>query len=128
NTRSACGGGYAAGARRVVSLAEHLASRPDVAVLVACILSPENIAKRVMRFFAALYEQFIALGDAILSRRTFLSSNIRVEVHGDLGPLRARGGRAADLADAIEAVVSLTAGVRAPDLRLVLGVGYGPAV
>src|SRR6185437_12435036 len=105
NTRSATGGGYAGGARRVVSIAEHLARRPDVATMVACILSPDNIAKRGERFFSALYEEFIELGVAIQSRGTLVSSGVRMDLWGDLRPLRARGGRATALADAIEAVV-----------------------
>lgn len=47
-----------------------------------------------------------------------------MEVSGDLLTLRARGGRAAALADAIEAVVAMTDGVREPCLRLILGIGY----
>jgi hypothetical protein len=62
NRRSSPNGGYAGGARRVVAIAEHLARRPDVAVMVACILSPDNVAKRGDRFFAALYEEFLQLG------------------------------------------------------------------
>ena len=59
NRRSASGGGYAGGARRVVSIAEHLARGRDVGALVACILSPDNIAKRGNGFFVALYREFI---------------------------------------------------------------------
>jgi hypothetical protein len=119
-------GGYAAGARRVVSIAEHLARRGDVAVMVACILSPDNIAKRGDGFFAAVHEEMIQLGVAIETRGALVAAGVRMEVHGDLGPLRARGGRAPALADATLAVAAMTRGVTNPDLLLLLGVGYGP--
>jgi hypothetical protein len=125
NTRSSPSGGYAGGARRVVSVAEHLARRPDVAVMVACILSPDNVAKRGDGFFSALYEEFIQLGADVDDHGALVGAGIRMEVHGDLGALRARGGRAVALADAIEAVVAMTAHLESPALRLILGVGYG---
>jgi hypothetical protein len=125
NQRSSPGGGYAGGAQRVVSVAEHLARRPDVTAMVACILSPDNIAKRGDSFFSALYEEFIQLGRDIETRGALVGACVRMEVSGDLGSLRARGSRAIELAAAIEAVVAMTAGVANPDLRLILGVGYG---
>jgi hypothetical protein len=126
NRRSSPGGGYACGARQVVSIAEHLARRPDVAAMVACVLSPDNIAKRGDGFFFELYEAFIDLGVAITTRGALVSANIRMEPWGDLGLLRARGGYALALADAVEAVARMTSSVADPDLRLLLGVGYGP--
>ena len=126
NTRSpSSGGGYAGGARRVVSVAEHLARRPDVATMVACILSPDNIAKRGEGFFFELYKEFIQLGIDIETRGALVACNVRLEIHGDLDALRDRGGHAIHLADAILAVVRATEGVANPDLRLILGVGYG---
>lgn len=125
NRRSSTSGGYAGGARRVVSIAEHLARRPDVAAMVACILSPDNIAKRGDGFFAALHREFIHLGVDIETRGALVAAGVRLEIAGDLGPLRARGGHALALADAIEAVAEMTRGVKTPDLRLALGVGYG---
>ena len=125
NRRSSPNGGYAGGARRVVAIAEHLARRPDVAVMVACILSPDNVAKRGDRFFAALYEEFLQLGADVEDHGALVGAGVRVEVSGDLGSLRARGGRAVKLTDAIEAVADMTAHVGSPSLRLILGVGYG---
>jgi hypothetical protein len=125
NRRAHGGRGYAGGARRVVSMAEHLARRPDVGTMVACILSPDNIAKRGDGFFLELYKEFIQLGVDIEARGALVSSNVRMEIHGDLGSLRARGGHAVSLADAILAVVEATKRVANPDLRLILGVGYG---
>jgi hypothetical protein len=125
NRRGASGGGYAGGARRVVSIAEHLARRADVAAMVACVLSPDNIARRGDGFFLALYKEFIQLGVEIEARGALVASRIRAATCGDLASLRARGGHAVALADAIEAVVAATAGVETPALRLVLGVGYG---
>lgn len=118
--------GYAGGARAVVSVAEHLARRADVATMIACVLSPDNVAKRGDRFFAALYAQFVELGAAITLHGALLGAGVRAEIVGDLGPLRARGGHAALLADAILAVARATASVTAPALRLLLGVGYAP--
>jgi hypothetical protein len=126
NRRSSPSEGYAGGARRVVSVAEHFARRPDVAAMVACILSPDNIAKRGDGFFFELYKEFIELGVAIETRGALVAAMIRMEPWGDLGSLRARGGHAAALADAIEAVAEMTASIVDPDLRLILGVGYGP--
>jgi hypothetical protein len=125
NRRCSAGGGYAGGARRVVAVAEHLARRPDVAVMVAGILSPDNITKRGDGFFSALYEEFIQLGVEIETRGALTESRIRMGVSGDLSLLRTRGSRAAALADAIEAVVAMTTEVRDPALRLILGIGYG---
>src|SRR4051794_16190075 len=68
NRRSSPGGGYAGGACRVVSIAEHLAGRPDVAVMVACILSPDNVVKRGDGCFFELYKAFFELGVAIETR------------------------------------------------------------
>src|ERR1700742_3165473 len=62
NRRATGSGGYAGGARRGVAIAEHLARRSDVATMVACILSPDNIAKRSDGFFFELYKEFIQLG------------------------------------------------------------------
>src|SRR4051812_29402205 len=59
NRRSSRSGGYAGGARRIVSIAEHLARRRDIAAMVACILSPDNIAKRGDGFFFELYKEFV---------------------------------------------------------------------
>jgi hypothetical protein len=126
NRRSSPGGGYTGGAARVVSIAEHLARRRDIAAMVACILSPDNIAKRGDGFFFELYKEFIELGVAIEMREALVAAKIRMEPWGDLGSLRARGGQAVALADAIEAVAEMTASVADPDLRLLLGVGYGP--
>ncbi|MFT3773930.1 MAG: hypothetical protein QM820_51835 [Minicystis sp.] len=125
NTRGASGGGYAAGGRKVVTIAEHLARRPDVAVMVACILSPDNVARRSDRFFQQVYKEFVQLGVAIRARGALVAAGVRMDVCGDLGPLRARGGHGALLADAIEAVAALTAVVERPALLLRLGVGYG---
>ena len=93
--------------------------------MIACILSPDNIAKRGDGFFFELYKEFIELGIDVETRGALVGAGVRMEVHGDLGPLRARGGRAVALADAIEAVADLTARVGSPALRLILGVGYG---
>jgi hypothetical protein len=128
NRRSPHSRGYAGGARRVVSIAEHLARRLDVATMVACILSPDNIAKRGDRFFFELYKEFVQLGVDIETRRALVGAGVRMELHGDLGSLRRRGGHAVALADAMLAVASATEGVTKPALRLVLGVGYGPDV
>lgn len=126
NRRSSPRGGYASGAERVVSTAEHLAGRPDVSVMIACILSPDNIAKRSDEFFLELYKEFVGLGVAIATRGALVDAKIRMEVWGDLSSLRARGGHGAMLADAIEAVAAMTASVEDAHLRLILGVGYGP--
>jgi hypothetical protein len=125
NRRSSSSGGYAGGARRVVSIAEHLAGRRDVGTMVACILSPDNIAKRGNGFFFELYREFIQLGVEIATRGALIASGVHLEIWGDLESLRARGGHAALLADAIEAVAAMTDGVEDPALRLLLGVGYG---
>jgi undecaprenyl pyrophosphate synthase len=125
NRRWARDEGYAAGARRVVAVAEHLATRPEVATMIAAILSPENIEKRSDAFFVELHRAFLRLGLAIGSERALIASGIRLGVAGDLDLLRRRGGPAASLAFAIEAAVELTAGVTAPRLVLDLAVGYG---
>jgi undecaprenyl pyrophosphate synthase len=125
NRRSSSGGGYSGGARRVVSIAEHLARRDGVATLVVCILSPDNIAKRGNGFFFELYKEFIQLGVEIETRGALVAAGVRLELWGDLESLQERGGHASLLADAVEAVAGLTAGVAAPRLRLVLGIGYG---
>ena len=125
NRRSASAGGYSGGARRVVSIAEHLARRGGVSTLVVCILSPDNIAKRGNGFFFELYKEFIQLGVEIETRGALVAAGVRMELWGDLESLRDRGGHGALLADAMEAVAGLTAGVASPRLRLVLGVGYG---
>ncbi len=126
NRRSSSSGGYAGGARRIVSIAEHLARRRDVGTMVACILSPDNIAKRGNGFFSELYREFIQLGVEIATRGALVASGVHLEIWGDLESLRARGGHAVLLADAIEAVAAMTDAVEDPELRLILGVGYGP--
>jgi hypothetical protein len=126
NRRSSSTRGYSGGARRIVSIAEHLARRRDVAAMVACILSPDNLAKRGNGFFLELYREFLQLGVEIATRGALVASGVRLETWGDLGSLRARGGHAALLADAIEAVAAMTDAVDSPELRLILGVGYGP--
>ena len=126
NRRSSPSGGYSSGARRVVSIAEHFARRQDVAAMVACILSPDNIAKRGDEFFFKLYKEFIELGVAMETRGALIAGKIRMEICGDLGSLRARNGHAAAVADAIEAVAEMTSSVVDPELRLILGVGYRP--
>ncbi|NUQ78639.1 MAG: hypothetical protein HUU21_34355 [Polyangiaceae bacterium] len=126
NRRSSARGGYAPGARRVVSIAEHFARRGDVAAMIACILSPDNIAKRSDNFFFELYKEFIELGVSVETRGALVAAGIRMEICGDLGPLRARNGYGAALADAIEATTEMTSGVVHPKMRLLLGVGYGP--
>lgn len=126
NRRSPSGGGYAGGARRVVSVAEHLARREDVDTLVACILSPDNIAKRGDGFFFELYKELIRLGVDIEERGALVDAGVRMEIWGDLESLRARGSSAVALADAAEAVAGLTEKVVEPRLRLLLGIGYGP--
>ncbi len=125
NRRGASSGGYAGGAQRVVAIAEHLARRPDVAGMIACILSPQNVAKRGDGFFRELYQELIQLGVAIEARGALVSAGVRLDVWGDLGSLRERGGHAVALADAVEAVARMTEGLTAPDLRLTLAVGYG---
>ncbi|APR75924.1 Hypothetical protein A7982_01271 [Minicystis rosea] len=117
-------GGYARGAQKVVEIAEHLARRPDVAVMVACVLSPENIAARSDAFFAHLRDGFLRLAARIDERRTLIAAGVRAELCGDLRALRARRGNAAALADAIEAVIARTSVVSTPSLRLLFGVGY----
>lgn len=124
NRRSSSESGYAGGARRVIAIAEHLAERPDVAVMIACILSTDNVAKRGQDFFAELHREFIALGVAVATQRTLISHRIRMDVGGDLRALYARGESAAALAAAIEEVCAMTAGIDAPALHLLLGVGY----
>lgn len=118
------GGGYAAGARNVVAAAEHLALRGDVALLLVCILSRDNIEKRSDSFFSTLREAFVALTAAITSKDALVGRGVRLDVHGDLARLRARGGAAADLVPAIEAAVRATSHLEAPAMRLALGVGY----
>jgi hypothetical protein len=125
NTRSRTNQGYAGGARKIVTIAEHLARRRDVGAMIACILSPENIARRGQRFFAEIYREFIHLGVEIATRGALVASGVHLEVWGDIDSLRARGGHAALLADAIVAVAAMTEGVIDPALRLILGVGYG---
>lgn len=125
NRRSSSGGGYSGGARRVVSIAEHLARRGGVATLVVCILSPDNIAKRGNGFFFELYKEFIQLGVEIETRGALVAAGVRMEIWGDLESLRERGGHAVLLADAVEVVAELTERVASPELRLVLGIGYG---
>jgi hypothetical protein len=120
--------GYAAGARRVVSIAEHLAGRGGVRTMAACILSPENVAKRSQGFFLQIYREMVRLGVAVEAEGALVRSGVELAIHGDLGPLRARGGHAAALADAMEAVARRTARVDRPALRLLLGVGYGPDI
>lgn len=125
NRRSSSGGGYSGGARRVVSIAEHLARRGGVATLVVCIISPDNIAKRGNGFFFELYKEFIQLGVEIETRGALVAAGVRMELWGDIESLRERGGHAVLLADAVEVVAGLTEGVASPELRLVLGIGYG---
>jgi undecaprenyl pyrophosphate synthase len=117
-------GGYERGARKVIESAEHLARRPDVAELVACVLSPENVAARSDGFFAELHRGFARLGADVAEKGTLIHSGIRAELCGDLTALRARGGSAGALASAIEAVIARTSGVTDPALRLFFGVGY----
>ena len=124
--RRATSSGYAGGARKVVSIAEHLARRADVTTMVACILSPDNIEKRGDRFFAELTREFLRLGAEIRNRGALVGAGVHMDLAGDLGGLRGRGGAARDLADAMEAVAGATRGVAPRALRLVLGVGYGP--
>jgi hypothetical protein len=124
NRRGSADGGYARGARRVVAVAEHLAARPDVATMVACILSPENVARRGEGFFCELYKEFVRLGVAVEAGGALVGAGIAVEIGGDLGALRARGGHAAAVADAALAVAAATARVQRPRLRLVLMLGY----
>jgi hypothetical protein len=118
-------GGYVAGARKVVEIAEHLAWRTDVSTMVVCVVSPENIARRGDGFFLDLYQAFIQLGVAIETTGALVASGVRLEIHGDLGALREGRGHAAALADAIEAVTAMTARVEPCALRLLLCVGYG---
>jgi undecaprenyl pyrophosphate synthase len=120
-------GGYARGAHKVIESAEHLARRPDVAELVACVMSPENVAARGDAFFAELARGFADLDAAIARRGTLIAAGVRAELCGDLGPLRARGGSAVVLADAVEQVIRRTSTVAEPALRLHFGIGYGPA-
>lgn len=117
-------GGYASGAKKVVEIAEHLARRADVAEMVACVLSPENVAARTHGFFADLQRAFAHLGAAIAGKGTLIGAGIRAELCGDLTALRARRGSAESLADAIEAVIERTSRVTDPALRLFFGVGY----
>lgn len=125
NTRArAAEGGYTAGASRVVTIAEHLARRPDVAAMVSCILSQENITKRGEAFFAELCAQFVRLAAAIDARGVLVKAGVRLGLCGGLTVLRAHGGRRAALADAIEAVLAKTQHLSSPRLRLFFGVGY----
>jgi hypothetical protein len=119
------GGGYAAGARRVIAIAEHLAARGDVDLMVACILSPDNVEKRGQAFFAKVRDQFAKLRAAIDAEGVLVRAGIRLGVAGDLDGLRARGGEAAALAGAVEDTIAATASVTDPRLRLLFGVGYG---
>ncbi|MFT3775632.1 MAG: hypothetical protein QM820_60570 [Minicystis sp.] len=125
NRAESAGGGYGAGARNVVALAEHLAARPDVSLMVACILSPDNITKRGQPFFTKVRDQFVRLGDAIAMEGVLVGAGVRLEICGDLRRLRERGGPAAELAGVIEAVVRSTELVSSPRLRLAFGVDYG---
>ncbi|MEO7327224.1 MAG: hypothetical protein ABI193_01510 [Minicystis sp.] len=117
--------GYAVGARRVVAIAEHLANRPEVATMIAAVLSPENITKRSEAFFVELHRAFVRLGLAIRCEGALIDAGIRLRVAGDLDLLRRRGGAAEALAFAIEAAVELCADASAPRLTLHLAVGYG---
>jgi undecaprenyl pyrophosphate synthase len=117
-------GGYARGARKVIEIAEHLSLRSDVATMIACVLSPENVAARTDAFFADLHRGFAHLSADIAGKGTLVSAGIRAELCGDLTALRARGESAVALADAIEAVIERTRRVTEPSLRLLFGVGY----
>lgn len=117
-------GGYERGAHKVIEVAEHLARRPDVATLVACVLSPENVAARSDTFFTNVRRGFERLAESMVARGTLIDAGIRTRLCGDLAPLRARGSAGAALADAIELVVGLSERVRQPALTLYFGVGY----
>jgi undecaprenyl pyrophosphate synthase len=117
-------GGYEKGARKVVEVAEHLARRPDVASMVACVMSPENVAARSDAFFASLLRGFERLAEGMAWRGTLIDAGVRARLCGDLSALRARGETAARLADAIEVVIKLSGRVERPNLHLYFGVGY----
>lgn len=110
---------------KVIEIAEALAqNRNDVALMVTCILSPENISKRSDEFFAEMYKAFVALGVNIKNSGTLVDSQIRLEVYGKLEHLRKREGFGRKLADMIEAVCGMTSHIKKPKLRLLLGVDY----
>lgn len=123
-SKAASGTDYDDGGKNVIRIAEALAAREDVSLMVGSILSPENIAKRGDAFFHELYTAFVGLGLRIETEGTLVDSNIRLEVHGDIQVLRARGGYAVKLADMIEAVCAKTAHLQNPSLRLILGINY----
>lgn len=124
----ASGSGYGRGAGNVVGIAEHLAARTDVAVLIACILSPDNVRKRGPAFFAKVHAEFVRLRRAIETGSVLVSAGVRLGIAGDLRALAARGGNAALLAEAIEAAVRATSSIAAPKLELLFGVSYSPDV
>ncbi|MFC1749721.1 hypothetical protein ACFL2V_13045 [Pseudomonadota bacterium] len=115
---------YNDGGRNIVRIAEALAERNDVSVMVGSILSPENIAKRSDSFFRELYAAFVGLGVSIETKGTLVDANIKLEIHGDTGVLLQRGGYAARLAYMMNAVCARTAHLEEPSLRLILGVNY----
>src|SRR5215470_10352627 len=66
--------GYRAGASKVIAIAEHLALRTNVAAMVACVLSRDNVAKRSEGFFSLLCDEFVRLAAAIEARRTMVDA------------------------------------------------------
>ncbi|WP_437712996.1 hypothetical protein WMF45_44930 [Sorangium sp. So ce448] len=119
-------GGYAAGAAALVAAAEHVARMPDVSRLIACILSPDNLAQRPDEFFRELHEAFLDLGAAVEGGRAL--AGVRLGLCGRLGGLRIRGGAASELADAIASTIALTAERTQPGLQLLFGVDYPDSV
>ncbi len=115
--------GIAEGAARVVACAERCAERGDVEIFAAFVLSPQNLVRRAMPFFAALHAEFLRLLEGVVAGRALVG--IRVEVAGRLDRLRSKGGAAARLADTVELLVEATSSVAAPRARLALGVDYG---
>lgn len=115
--------GIAEGAARVVACAERCAERGDVEIFAAFILSPQNLVRRAMPFFAALHAEFLRLLEGVAAGRAL--AGVRVEVAGRLDRLRSKGGAAARLADTVELLVEATSAVAVPRARLALGVDYG---
>ncbi len=115
---------YDDGGQNVIRIAEELAKRGDVSMMVACILGPDNVKKRPPGFKRKIIGAFDMLSRRIDSRGLLVKSEIRLEPYGNLQEMAMLSPVDEELARTINEACQKTAHIQKPALRLLLGVNY----
>lgn len=106
------------GARVFIDLAEHLARRGDVAVLVVSILARSDIDVMSVAARCSLKTVFLDLAAAIDAWNALRSEGVRIRACSSLERLRAHGTSGSHLCAAIDMAVAMTASVTTPRLSV----------